>query len=523
LHGISIVNSAPTKDRLLAFIVAYNAEKTIAQVLRRIPTSLADSFDVEILVIDDASQDRTFEAGRGSDLAEGLAFKLHVLTNPVNQGYGGNQKLGYHFAIDNGFDFVALIHGDGQYAPESLPDLLTPLAKGRADAVLGSRMLAPAGALKGGMPLYKFAGNRILTWIQNRILRTSLSEFHTGYKVYRVDALKKIPFELNSNVFHFDTEIIIQLVRARLRIIEVPIPTHYGNEISHVNGFRYAWDVVVAALKARAQDMSLFYDRKFDCDPADDEPRPHILTPIGFDTPHSLALKYLIPGKTVVDLACAGGHLGAALRKRNCVVTGIDTRPLADGLELDKFMEWDIVNRGLPDGLPGFDYFVLLDVVEKLNNPEDFVDALRTATQACPRATVLVSTGNVGFALTRLMLLFGSFNYSKRGVLDLTYRRLYTFSSLKRLFVQAGFEIIAMKGVPAPYPLAIGANTLSRSIAWLNRAGIVLSKRMFSYQILLIARPRPSLAYLMAEARRASADRVENLAKDRIVQRAANE
>ena len=147
--------------------------------------------------------------------------------------------------------------------------LLEPLREGKAEAVMGSRMLTRMGALKGGMPLYKFAGNRILTWIENRLLRSNLSEFHSGYRLYAVRALEAIPFERNSNDFHFDTEIIIQLLIARFTLTELPIPTYYGDEVCHVNGLKYAWNVVGAVLKARLQELGLFYDRRFDCAPAD--------------------------------------------------------------------------------------------------------------------------------------------------------------------------------------------------------------------------------------------------------------
>ena len=168
-----IRNGKQKKFRVLIFIVAYNAERTIERVLARIPASLAEQFEVEILAIDDSSADRTFEIGQKIKAAGSLPFPLHVLFNPKNQGYGGNQKIGYHYAIKNGFDFVALLHGDGQYAPEALPGLLMPLSRGEADAVFGSRLLSQGAALKGGMPLYKFVGNRILSWFQNRLLRTS--------------------------------------------------------------------------------------------------------------------------------------------------------------------------------------------------------------------------------------------------------------------------------------------------------------------------------------------------------------
>src|SRR5947199_3320099 len=161
------------RKRLLIFIVAYNAQTTIAKVLSRIPRSLRGD-NVEVLIIDDSSQDNTFGNGlryqqRDSD------FKITVLRTPENQGYGGNQKLGYRYAIDNGFDIVALIHGDGQYAPEKLPELLGPLVRGEADAGFGSRMMGRGAARAGGMPGYKWIGNKILTTFRKRMLATGQS------------------------------------------------------------------------------------------------------------------------------------------------------------------------------------------------------------------------------------------------------------------------------------------------------------------------------------------------------------
>ncbi len=249
------------KLRLLIFIVAYQAETTIGDVLRRIPSSLADDYDVEILIIDDQSRDTTF----ANSLATGrvIGLKVTVLYNPTNQGYGGNQKIGYYYAIERGFDYVALLHGDGQYAPESLPELMRTCRTQSADAVFGSRMMSPGGARKGGMPLYKLVGNRILTALQNRLLNTKFSEFHSGYRIYATRALSDIPFDRNTNDFHFDTEIIIQLLLAQKTIVEHPIPTYYGDEICRVNGLLYAKNVMKASLQARLQKFHLLYDRRF--------------------------------------------------------------------------------------------------------------------------------------------------------------------------------------------------------------------------------------------------------------------
>ncbi|MFQ5507405.1 MAG: glycosyltransferase family 2 protein, partial [Planctomycetota bacterium] len=214
------------------FVVAYNAEAHIRDTLERIPAELRPLLS-SVYVIDDKSSDETTrEAERLKDEIPGL----EVYTTPFNQGYGGNQKLGYRYAIERGFDIVVLLHGDGQYAPEALPRMLAPFEDPVTSAVFGSRMMIPGASRKGGMPFYKRVGNRILSYIENKLLGSELSEFHSGYRAYRVAALASIPFSYNTNDFHFDTEIIIQLIGRKQRIVEVPIPTYYGDEICHVNG-----------------------------------------------------------------------------------------------------------------------------------------------------------------------------------------------------------------------------------------------------------------------------------------------
>ena len=499
---------AHSRPRVLVFIVAYNAEKTISQVVRRIPKNLAETYDLEVLIIDDASCDATFAESHSVSKAELLPCPVRALFNPVNQGYGGNQKLGYHYAIEKGFDFVALLHGDGQYAPECLSQLLEPLRQGEADAVMGSRMLLGGGALKGGMPLYKFIGNKVLTWAENRLLRANLSEFHSGYRVYSVEALRAIPFDRNSNDFHFDTEIIIQLLIAGRTIRELPIPTYYGDEICHVNGMKYAANVLMAVLKARLQEMSLFYDRRFDCAPAETSP----YTPkFSFQSPHTMAFDRIQPGAKVLDLGCAGGYLGAELRARKgCRVTGMDVSPVKDGT-LDEFRLWD-----LNDGVPAieadqFEAVVMLDVIEHLHLPEAFLEALRQRLSTNPSLELIISTGNVGFFITRAMLLLGHFNYGKRGILDMTHTRLFTFASLRRALQQAGFDILETRAVSGPYPLAIGDNRVSRALLFLNRFLIRFSRGLFAYQIFMRAKPQPSLESLLSRAEAESRSRISQI------------
>src|SRR3954468_8998309 len=245
---LCLLMPARPRKKLLIFVIAYYAEATLKRVLERIPAEIFQQFDCEVLVVDDASEDRTFAIGREYQEAH-PEIRMTVLRNEYNQGYGGNQKVGYSYAVAEQFDYVAMVHGDGQYAPEELPRLMQPLVDGEADAVFGSRMMTLFGSISGGMPLYKWLGNRVLTTAQNALLRTKLSEFHSGYRIYSTGALKRVNFKLNSNDFHFDTEIIIQMLNAKQRIVERPIPTFYGDEISRVNGLKYARDVMVATVK----------------------------------------------------------------------------------------------------------------------------------------------------------------------------------------------------------------------------------------------------------------------------------
>jgi glycosyltransferase involved in cell wall biosynthesis len=491
-----------SKRRLLIFIVAYFAERTIEKVVHRLPVNLLDTYDVEVLIIDDGSQDETFAKGVSISRRDDMPFKLTILYNPVNQGYGGNQKIGYHYAIEKGFDFVALLHGDGQYAPEMLGELVEPLRNGEADAAFGSRMLVPKDALKGRMPLYKYFGNRILTTIQNRLLGTKLSEFHSGYRVYSVSALKAIPFERNSNVFHFDTEIIIQLATANMRIKEIPIPTYYGDEICRVEGIKYAFDVLKASLQAWFQKINLFYDRRFDCAPPQDGQR--YPSKLDFESTHSCVVELVPAGAHVLDLGAGTGAVGAALKNKGCVVTGCDIERGAMVGAFDNFFLCDL-NNGLPE-MPGarFDYIVALDVIEHLTSPEDFLDQLR-AFAARTNAQVILTTANIGFIVMRTSLLIGRFEYGKRGILDITHTRLFTFNTMRRAMRAAGFDIQRSEGIVVPLPFIFGPSAIARFALAVNRLLVRLRPTLFAFQMLLVAKPRPTLATLL-DAANASAD-----------------
>jgi SAM-dependent methyltransferase len=493
------------RPRVLVLVVASQSESAVQAVLARVPASFAEQFAVEVLAITGQEDGPPETRGLDPEPATG-SLPFSVLRSPVSPSYGQNQKLGFQYAIDRGFDVVVLLHGDGKYAPESLQGLVEPVTADRADAVYGSRMLRPEAGR--GMPLYKHMGNRLLTRIQNRLLRSKLTECHSGYRAYSVAALKRIPFPFNVNGLHFDTEVTIQLMLAGQRILETPIPQYHSEEIGVASGIAYAMNVLTTCLRARAQELSLLYDRKFDCVPSTIS-NAHYKPRLGFESTHMLALEIVPAGARVLDIGCAGGDLGVMLRARGCHVTGVDQFPLDPGKTLDAFHLHDL-NRGpLPVDVSAFDYAVMLDVIEHLQSPESFIDLFRAGAERNGNTRLVVSTPNIAFIVSRLMLLAGQFNYGKRGILDITHTRLFTFRTFRRLFEQSGYDVLSMRGVPAPFPLALGDGWRARTLLSVHRLLIRISRSLFAFQIFAVVRPKPGLAYLLDRAKVSPAGRTD--------------
>jgi glycosyltransferase involved in cell wall biosynthesis len=481
------------KKRLLIFVVAYHAESTLTTVLERIPSAIFEAYDCEILVIDDASADRTFQIGREYK-RQHPDVPLTVLRNEFNQGYGGNQKVGYSYAIAEGFDVVALLHGDAQYAPEKLPDLAAPVAGGEAEAVFGSRMMVAGAALKGGMPLYKYVGNRILTSVQNFVLGTRLSEFHSGYRIYSVAALAKVPFRLNSNDFHFDTEIIIQFLNAKHRIVELPIPTYYGDEICRVDGMKYAGDVLAATLRNAAHRAGILYQRRFDTT----QDKVHYDLKLNYPSSHTYAIDAVPAGAKVIDIGGGSGGVAHQLVHKHCEVCVVDvTQPVRK----EQGVTYQVCDLdGAVPRIDGYSHLLMLDIIEHLAAPEAFLDRLREQF-TYETKTLVLTTPNVAFLVQRVQLLLGQFNYNHTGILDFTHRRLFTFRGLNRLLRDTGFKIKEVRGVPAPFPKAIGDGPVSRALLALNLAAIRVSKTLFSYQIYVVAESTPDVKFILQHTR----------------------
>lgn len=257
-----LVKSATAKRKKTAqkdmkvFVVlpAYNAEKTLRKTVEDIPRDAVD----KIILVDDKSRDKTVEIAK--------SLGLVVYQHQRNMGYGANQKTCYKKALEEGADIVVMVHPDYQYDPTIIPKLVEPIKMGEADAVFGSRMMK-GGALEGGMPLWKHNANILLTAFENVVLRTYLTEYHSGFRAYGANLLRTVDFELNSNNFVFDTEIIVQSLIHHFKIEEIPIQTRYFDEASQI-GFltclRYGLSIIWTMIKYILHAKGIYKFKQFD-------------------------------------------------------------------------------------------------------------------------------------------------------------------------------------------------------------------------------------------------------------------
>jgi glycosyltransferase involved in cell wall biosynthesis len=240
--------------RLVVVMPAYNAEKTLRQTFAELPHDYVD----DVILVDDASRDRTAE------VAGELGIKTIVHTE--NKGYGANQKTCYGEALKLGADIVVMVHPDYQYSPRLVTAMASMIVSGHYDVVLGSRILG-GGVLRGGMPFYKYVANRILTFIENIVLGAKLSEYHTGYRAFTREVLEALPLEADSDDFVFDNEMLVQSVYFGFRIGEISCPTKYFEEASSINfrrSVKYGLGVLFTSLKYALQKAGLIRSPLFD-------------------------------------------------------------------------------------------------------------------------------------------------------------------------------------------------------------------------------------------------------------------
>jgi glycosyltransferase involved in cell wall biosynthesis len=241
------------REKVVVVMPAYNAARTLHMTYAELPHDVVDL----VILVDDGSSDETI------NIARSLGLELFV--HDRNYGYGANQKTCYREALKAGADIVVMVHPDYQYDPTLLPQIIKPIQDGNADVVLGSRLLG-GDVMQQGMPWWKYISNRFLTGLENRVFGLNLSEYHTGYRAYRRDALESVNIEMNSDNFIFDQEIMAQFVHLNLRVAEVPVPTRYfpqASSASFVQSSRYGLSILGLLLRYVLHRRGVWTQRQF--------------------------------------------------------------------------------------------------------------------------------------------------------------------------------------------------------------------------------------------------------------------
>ncbi|MFA5974896.1 MAG: methyltransferase domain-containing protein [Elusimicrobiota bacterium] len=493
MRTLILIASRDHKDRLLAQLTP----------LRQL---FVDRPDVSCLIMDDASQDGTFEAV-SRFLTQYPWPTCLIVRHRHPLGPGGNQKVGIRHAMERKVDVVLTILGGSPATLSAIPGMLDRFqADDRADYLLATERFG----WRSPLAWPRWLRQRGLSLIENRFSGVRIPDWHGPLRIYRLNALREIAFELNTHEAHFHTEILLQLIsagRRRLRTFDVPLHSDRLPSMARAGSLQ----TIKAALKFRLQRYSLFYDFRYHPEliipgPKAAAPsRPHYTDKVGFDSPHALVCNSdtLVPPKSrVLDLGCSVGYVARHLtEKKGCSVVGVDRldpSQVLTGFEYHRLdLEQDLERLCQIIDHGEFDVILILDVLEHLSTPELFLLMLtRRRYQKIPR--IIVSTGNVGFLVVRLMLLAGFFNYGNKGILDITHKRLFTVRTFKNLLDQTGFAILRRYGFSLPWKELGLPRTLCRPLEKIHGGFARWRPTLFAYQVLYVTMPITLPARLIA-------------------------
>ncbi|HTA91279.1 MAG TPA: bifunctional glycosyltransferase/class I SAM-dependent methyltransferase [Polyangiaceae bacterium] len=440
--------------RIALLIVQVGTAESLEQVWSRVPESVRPQV-AEVMIFDGSTQRDAGWVKSEQSLLQ-AETELSVFRGGGDLGRGGAQILGFKRAIARGYDIVVVLRGDGHDAPEALPELLSPLESGAADAVFGSQVLRGGGFSHGATALEAF-GDRALSRFESLMLGTSLSELNPGYRLYARRALERVPFEKNSRRAQFDTQIIIQLRGAGLRILEKPVAVQERAERGLSSGLQYAAQVLKSVVDYELHEFGLRHHPEYVVPPA------HTMKH-GALSSHSQLLELVgFEPRRILDIGCGPGELGHVLRERGHYVFGVDWSP--PRFALDAFVQADI-SHGLPSSIDGnFDIVLLADVLEHMIEPMKLL--LAAKQRLSPGGSLLVSLPNAVHWSMRAQLAAGRFDYTNKGLLDRGHLRFFTRNSALRMFRDAGLEVRTSRSTPVPWenvlPRALGSTVRDKA------------------------------------------------------------
>lgn len=449
----------------------------LKRVLDRIPAAISEWFE-EIVIMQQPGA--SFEPPGGG----AAPANLQLRRLPRDAGYGGARKAAFEYAQLRHFDHVVFMRGDGLHPPEELPALVLPILQQPEQMVFAYRRFRRPAGLAGISWLPNFFAHVLATWFQNRLLGLRLRDYHSGYRLYAMQAISKLPFQLNANDARFDMQLVIQCRVLGVPLTEVPVASVWREYPSHVAGLVEVLRASRCAVDYRLHQFHVFRLGQYFVDEGVKYTFKHSET-----GSHMQIVQAVASGSRVLDLGCSQGLLAAPLREKRVRVVGVDIAPEGGrAADLEQYFERDLDQPfELPFGRE-FDYVIVSDVIEHLRNREQLLRHARTFIKEGGR--LIISTPNIALWFYRLSLFVGRFEYGPRGVLDETHVHLYTRATFRREVERAGFFVVDERVTALPFEIVFESTGRSRFVRGVNRAYHGLARlwpTMFAYQHILEA------------------------------------
>ena len=399
--------------------------------------------------------------------------KIAFIKLEDNFEVGKTHKIVFEYSKEKDYDFVIVSNKvQFDYLKQHLNELIQPLNKDIAYLTGGDSYTSQFG---------------LINFVQKKVFKKQLNLF-PKICIYNTNYLSKIPYLYNSDDASFVNEIAIQMVLSDFKFIEI------NSDIKTKIPYSSKLQTLKVFFRAYIHSLGIFYQNMFDII----QDNLQYSLKLGYASSHTYAIKAVPENSSVIDIGAGPFGVGHELKNKNCKVVTVDQFDIPEKFKLDKHIVTNL-DTNFSISIQEYDCILFLDIIEHLVNPEEFM--LKLSEQfSYKKQKIIFTTGNISFFPVRMMLLLGYFNYGKSGILDKTHTRLFTFSSFKKLIKDTRMTILDIKGIPAPYPKAIGDNILSKALLAINLFLIKISKGLFSYQIYIEAETNPSVFFIVNES-----------------------
>jgi 2-polyprenyl-3-methyl-5-hydroxy-6-metoxy-1,4-benzoquinol methylase len=454
--------------------------ESLQATLDRIPEQVNDWL-ADVVVMSDRAGEPLVHLDR---VAGGRRRATRIHRSPRDYGHGGARKAAFEYALRNHLDHAITMRGDGTHPPEALPALLRPVILEGRPLILASRLVRRRDTYRAGMPLARLAAHWLATELLNRLLGLRVYDYHSSYRIYAVDALASLPFQLDSDDRRFDTEITVQFRALGVTPTEVAVLPAWREERGRGAEMSLFWGACGAALGYRMHQLHVTRRGRYLVNRG-----VHYTLKLSETGSHMQIVLAIRPGARVLDLGCSQGLLARPLREKGVLVTGVDANaPRGLAAELHEYVQRDLE---LPLELPTarvFDYVVCADVIEHVRQREELLRSARRYLKEDGR--LIISTPNIALWFYRLSLFAGRFEYGPRGILDRTHVHLFTRATFRREVEKAGFHVLRERVTALPFEVVFestGRSRLLSVLASLYHAAARAWPEMFAYQFILEA------------------------------------